>query len=380
MRKLIATLLGAAMVAVSGFAHAEPESDIERVVARQIRAILPPDKPGGAAVALHVDGQTHYFNFGWADAANKRPVTSDSLFNLASIRKVFEATVLALAVGEGKVALADPVSRRVPELTGEDIRRVTLGQLATHTSGLLLPQDHPPWPDERLALPDFIRTLNRWRADKDHEPGKQHIYTHAGFVLLHLALERTLDTPVDALIQRRVFDPLGMSASAFPSPDESPFGRLAPRDRQRAVQGYAESGEPVGEPGDQPGYYVWRGTGQIYSSARDMAAFLAASLGETPISEPLRAAFSLTRQSAFRITPRNSQALAWELIHERSLTIIEKNGGLNNATSYIGMIPERKLGVVILSNRGDQYPAAVGHCIMLALARYLSDFHYQCAD
>jgi beta-lactamase class C len=380
MLRVTAALLGALMFSASGFARAEPDRAIERVVAKQIRAILPPGKPGGAAVALRIDGRTLYFNFGSADVASHKPVTSDSLFNLASLRKVFEATALALALGQGKVALADPVSRYLPELAGEDIRRVTLAQLATHTSGLLVPQDHPPWPHERLTLADFIRTLNQWKADKDHEPGRQHIYTHAGFVLLHLALERRLDTPVDALIRRHVFTPLGMTSTAFPSPDESPFGRLAPDMRQRAVQGYAESGEPVGEPGDQQGYYVWRGTGQVYSSARDMAAFLAASLGETPVGAPLRAAFARTHESLFRVTPRNSQALAWELIHERDLTIVEKNGGLNNATSYIGMIPSRRLGIVILSNRGDQYPAEVGRCIMLALARYVGDWRYQCVE
>jgi beta-lactamase class C len=362
-----------------GSACGGPDRDVARIVARQILAILPPGKPGGAAVAVRMDGRTHVFNFGWADVATRRPVTSDSLFNLASLRKLFEATVLARAVGQGTVALADPVAKYLTELAAEDIRRVTFGQLATHTSGLLLRPDYPPWPSEGYTLADFIRTLNQWRADKDHEPGRQHIYTHAGFVLLHLALERALRTPVDALIQQQVLAPLGMTSTVFPEPDES-FGRLAPPFRQRAVQGYADNGERVGEPGDQHGYYHWRGTGQIYASARDMAAFLEANLGERPIDEALRAALALSHQAAFRITPRNSQALAWEIIHEGALTIVEKNGGLTNASSYVGMIPSRKLGIVILSNRGDQYPAEVGRCIMLALAGYVSDWHYKCVE
>jgi beta-lactamase class C len=374
-----------AFASLSGSARAGPDSDAKRIVTRQIQAILPPGTPGGAAVALRMDGRTLYFNFGWADVASKRPVTADSLFNLASLRKLFEASVLALAVGQGKVALSDPAASYLPQLeAGSDIRRVTLGQLATHTSGLLLRHDYPPWPTEGYTLAEFIRTLNQWSADKDHEPGRQHIYTHAGYVLLHLALERALGTPVDALVRRQLLAPLGMTSTVFPLPDASPSGRLAAPARQRAVQGYAETGEAVGEPGDQQGYYNWAGTGQIYSSARDMAAFLAANLGEPPrelaLDEPLRAALAFTHQGAFRITPRNSQALAWELIHEGELTIVEKNGGLTNASSYIGMIPSRKLGIVILSNRGDQYPAEVGRCIMLALARYASDWHYQCVE
>ena len=43
------------------------------------------------------------------------------------------------------------------------IREVTLGQLASHTSGLLLPTDHPPWPEHNYTLEGFIRALNAWR-------------------------------------------------------------------------------------------------------------------------------------------------------------------------------------------------------------------------
>ena len=52
--------------------------------------------------------------------------------------------------------------------------------------------------------------------------------------------------------------------------------------------------------------------------------------------------------------------------------IIEKYGGLNNASSYIGMMPSRKLGIVILANRGNVYPNEVGRRIMLEIAAPLS--------
>jgi CubicO group peptidase (beta-lactamase class C family) len=120
------------------------------------------------------------------DRAAQRPITADTLFNLASLRKVFETTLLAHAVRNGEMSLKDPAAKYVIELqAGGDIRRVTLGQLGSHSSGLLLPQDHPPWPDWGYTLPEFIRTLNGWQADK--EPGRQHLYTHAGFILLQLA-------------------------------------------------------------------------------------------------------------------------------------------------------------------------------------------------
>jgi beta-lactamase class C len=70
----------------------------------------------------------------------------------------------------------------------------------------------------------------------------------------------------------------------------------------------------------------------------------------------------------FAISPRNTQALGWEINFNGEPPIVEKNGGLNNSSTYIGMIPARKLGIVILANRGDQDPAEVGRRIMWKLA------------
>jgi len=342
------------------------DRDAERIVTRQVASIVPPDGAGGVAVALRIEGRSLFFNYGWADRANKRPITPDTLFNLASLRKVFEATLLAQAVLKGELGLDDPVAKYAVELQqGGDIRQVTLGQLATHTSGLLLPQDHPPWPDWGYTLPEFIRTLNAWKADR--APGQRHLYTHAGFVLLQLALERRYAMPIDELIDQRLLQPLGMISTMLPRGDDGPRGRLTPDYKSRAVQGYADDSEPVGQPGEQTSYYHWPETGQMYSSPRDMMAFLAANLDELPVDQSLRDAMALTHRNVFRIGPRNWQALAWEIFGKKP-TIIEKYGGLNNASAYIGMMPTRKLGIVILSNRGNQYPNEPGRRILVELA------------
>jgi beta-lactamase class C len=342
------------------------DSTVEKIVTREIATW--PKEPGGATVAVRIRGRTLFFNAGMADQATKRPITSDSLFNLASLGKVFDATVLAIAIRQNELSLDDPVAKYVTKLQqGGDIRRVTLGQLATHTSGLLLPQDHPPWPTEGYTLPEFIRVLAAWKADKDHQPGKQHIYTHAGFILLHLALERRFQMGIGELIDARVLEPLGMADTTLPNGDENGRDQLAPVLLERAVQGYSKEGETIGAPGDVQGYYHWPGTGQMYSSARDMACFLAANLGELPVDPTLQAALQLAQRGIFPMSRRVTQALAWEVDRGPPL-IVEKNGGLNNTTAYIGMMPAEKIGTVILSSRGsDNAGALVGRRIMLRL-------------
>lgn len=358
-----------AMALAAGSAHtstrAGTDAEVGRVVAQAVQAILPADDAGGAAVAVRTGGRTLFFTYGFADAAERRPVTPDSLFNLASLRKVFETTLLARAVLSGEIALDDPVGRYVTELHPEaDIGRVTFRELATHASGLLLPQDHPPWPEQHYTLPAFFETLNAWQA----EPGRRHLYTHAGFVLLQLALERRFARPIAALIEERVTRPLGLASTVLPP--RGPDGRamLPPALLSRAVQGYGETGAPIGLPGDQQGYYDFPGTGQMFSSARDLAAFVAANLGEAPADEALAAAMAFARRGLFAISPRNDQALAWEINRNFTPAIVEKNGGMNNSSTYLGLVPERRLGVVVLSNRGEQVSGDVGRRILSELA------------
>ena len=371
MRLFTIALVGNLVMAVAVVSHVGPDNSVTKIVAQHIRAALQRAGPGGAAVAVRADGRTSFFNYGMADRT--QPITSDVLFNLGSVGKVFDAALLALADQQGELKLDDPVAKHVGELQqGGDIRRITLRQLATYTSGFVLPQDHPPWPVETFTLPAFITTLNAWTSDKDHEPGKQMIYSHAGFVLLHLALERRFGVPYDELVKERLLDPLGLRSTTLPissaNAQLNPRGEIPKALARRAVQGYSNDGTPIGAPGNLQGYYHWLGTGQMYASARDMAVFLAANLGELPDNTALQEAMRRAQRGAFPTGEGAYQALAWE-VRKGDETIVDKYGGMNNASAYIGLMPERKIAVVILGNHGSMPVADVGRRIILALAR-----------
>jgi beta-lactamase class C len=284
------------------------------------------------------------------------------------VRKVFEATVLAQAVQRGEIKFDDRVAQYVPELEqGKTIREVTIGQLASHTSGLLLPTDHPPWPEHGYTLDRFIGALNEWTLEAGRRPGETHTYTHAGYVLLQLALERRFGMPIAELIGQRLLKPLGMGATVLPNhPLDAEHAPLP-----KAVQGYGEDGEPIGVPGNQQSYYEFPGTGQMFSSARDLAVLLAANLGDVPFDPELAAAMQLTQGPVFHINSQHTQALAWEITNLGGPTIVDKPGGIDNASAYVGMVPDKRLGIVILVNRGDRNPHEVARNVVLpALARF----------
>jgi beta-lactamase class C len=166
-----------------------------------------------------------------------------------------------------------------------------------------------------------------------------------------------------------VFEPLGLFSTFLPLRGSDDRAQLAAALMARAVQGYGGDGGPIGAPGDQQSFYDFPGTGQMFSSPRDLAEFLAAHLGEGAASNPLHDAMQSTQVPVLSYAERNWQALAWEVNATFDPPVVEKNAGLNNMSGYIGMVPAKKLGMVILANRGSQDAAALGRRILTELAR-----------
>src|ERR1700759_4747062 len=149
--RLIRSALLAAVIALlcssAGYAQSEG-GGLQQVVARNVQDMLPDDGHGGVAVALRTGGGISFYNYGKDNAGLDLSHEPDALFYFASVGKLFATTLLAQAVKRGEVRLDDPVAQYVTELRqAGDIREVTLGQIASHTSGL--PRDpgaYEQWP------------------------------------------------------------------------------------------------------------------------------------------------------------------------------------------------------------------------------------------
>jgi beta-lactamase class C len=363
---LLVFQLGSARAPV---AESEMDAQVQNIVADNLAPVATANDAGGVAAAVYVAGHTMFFNYGLADQAGKRAIASDTLFNVASLRKVFEAALVALGTLRGELSLDDPVNKYVTELQGDYIRRVTIGELATHTSGLLLATDHPPWPVGSYSLAEFLDALNAWTPHAGEEPGKQRIYTQAGYVLLQLALERRYRLPISELIESRILRPLGMNSTLLPKRGPDNRAIMSPALMPYLVQGYSDSGMPIGPPGNQQGYYDFPGTGQIFSSARDLAIFVAACLDGGTADPQLREAIRMTQREMFHVSQQFGQAMAWENVDVNGVSIVDKPAGLNNASAYIGLVPARKIGVLLLANRGDFPHEIARYRILPALSR-----------
>jgi beta-lactamase class C len=314
--------------------------------------------PPGSLVIVHREGQTEFFPHGEANRTRHVAVSPDSIFELASITKVFTTTSLAIEVEEGRMQLTDPVDKYLPVLReGGDIRRVTLEQLATHTSSLpRTPGSNPrganqrgPWDREEV-----MNWLVHWRAP--YPPGTKSLYSNLAVGVLGDAIAAHAQKPLQEVWERQFLHVLDMKSTFFEIPEQA-AGRL--------VQGYGVNGRPVNR-APVPG--GWPAGGRLCSSGRDMARFLAANLGEEPSHKLITKAMHLAQRPHFKASERMTQGLSWQRVHIDDKLVIDKNGGLAGTSTYIGMIPAKRLGVVVLANRGKAEATGVGRRLLITLA------------
>jgi D-alanyl-D-alanine-carboxypeptidase/D-alanyl-D-alanine-endopeptidase len=190
---------------------------------------------------------------------------TDLLFEIGSITKTMTATLLARRVLAGEVTLDDPIGTWLDAGPNGDI---TLGQLATHTSGL--PRLSPTWQDgdgfdmadPYAAFTPALAELGLQRAELT-EVGTE-AYSNFGFQLLGVALERMSGLSFGELARRDLFEPLGM-ATARVTGTEGP-----------QAQGFS-GGEPVPH-----WHHQILGLGGIEATAADLAAYGRAVLSPPP--------------------------------------------------------------------------------------------------
>ncbi|KUJ67407.1 serine hydrolase [Streptomyces albus subsp. albus] len=268
-----------------------------------------------------------------------------TVYQLGSISKTLTATALARAVGAGTARLDAPLVLpdrfRIPR---KGFRRITLADLATHTSGLpslppnLLPGADPLDPYAHYTLDDLAAGLRKTRLRT--KPGKVHTYSNLGFGLLGQAL--AFDG-VDPMLRHQVTSPLGLADTVT---------TLRPDMASRKAVGHLE-GEPVPDWHD----HVLSAAGtSMYSTADDMVRFLGAQLH--PERSPLRDAIELTQRPHFTVDRDLRIGLAWHLSRLSDGRIMTwHNGGTGGFSTCAAFCRESGTAVVMMVNTASEETA-----------------------
>jgi serine-type D-Ala-D-Ala carboxypeptidase/endopeptidase len=346
----LAIVTFAASTAVIGAPAAELPSDTTTYIDRAIA--------NGEFVGMvvgYVDGKdTVIRGFGVASKDTGKTPDASTVFEIGSITKTFTATLLAEEVVDGKVKLADPVQKFLPDgvtLAQVGDRPIELVDVATQYSGLprMPANSRPTNPADPYAdfddakLWDAVNTVKPARA-----PGAWYEYSNFGFAVLGEILARETGMTYRELVRARILLPLGMTST-----DTVLTAAL----KAQSAQGYA-----AGMPVSHWALTAFAGAGGINSTATDMLAYLRANMA----ASAEQSASALSRAMALAHEPRaklgadgNARiGLAWMTTpggggHWH-------NGGTGGFMSFAGFTDDGKRGVVILSNQGGRSVDQIG--------------------
>jgi CubicO group peptidase (beta-lactamase class C family) len=197
---------------------------------------------GVVTVVGNSKGIVHHEAVGFQNLEDKRPMPKDAMFRIASMTKPITAIGILQLQEAGKLSVEDEVAKHLPEFREQWLvevrdkdritlkrpaRPITIRDLLTHTSGM--PGGFPPGHGDlyfRRHLSLAEATLMQSQRPLEFEPGSRWAYCNAGIDTLGRIIEVTSGQSYEDYLKTRVFQPLGMSDTAF-YPDEKRLARLA---------------------------------------------------------------------------------------------------------------------------------------------------------
>ncbi|GAB2743211.1 serine hydrolase domain-containing protein [Amycolatopsis magusensis] len=148
-------------------------------------------------------------------AGQQVPMRMDTIFDLASISKLFTSLAVMQLIEAGQVRVDEPVATYLPEFGVNGKAGISVGQLLTHTSGLepFLPLWRD-WPDKAARVKAVMDVKPMY------EPGSTYKYSDLNLITLGVLVERLTGQPLDARVRERITEPLGMVDTGYNPPAE----------------------------------------------------------------------------------------------------------------------------------------------------------------
>ena len=333
-------------------------TQIDSVVERVLKAF---DVPGIAVGIIKDDKLIFAKGYGVRSLESKKPVDENTLFGVASNSKAFTAAALGMLVDEGKLKWDSKVTDFIPEFKMYNsfvTEEFTIKDLLTHRSGLGLGAgDLMMWPDSNnFSKKDiihnlrFLKPVSSFRTQYDYD---NNLYIVAGEVVA-----RASGMPWEDFIEKRIMQPLNMTKSA------ASIYRL--KDKSNIINAHAPVDGKV-----QVIRIDWSETanaaGGIYSNITDLSKWLIMQMNNGKYTEGgvTQKLFSEeaheemwspqtiinTRAGGPYNTHFASYGLGWFLSDVKGMKQCTHTGGLAGIVTQITLIPEMKLGIIVLTNQ-----------------------------
>jgi CubicO group peptidase (beta-lactamase class C family) len=255
--------------------------------------------------------------YGSADLNGQTPITLDHAFRIASLSKTFTAGAIALLAQQGRLSLADPVSRFLPEFPNGG--NITIQHLLSHTSGVGVP-DTPTYDRRCFSLAELVRLIGEARPQ--YPPGSRSEYSNEGYILLAAIIEKVSGRSYADFLQENIFGPLEMSHTGT-------MCQRWPVERHvvGSIAGLAQGSMEL--PYEQP---AKDGAGSVYSTAGDLLRWLRAI-------------------NTGKLYPIKSQEWPWGWGRRNysGRVLAEQSGQLEGYTSHMAFYYDENLYFVVLN-------------------------------
>lgn len=303
-----------------------------------------PDGPGASLLVMH-DGRVDYMkSYGLAEVDRRIPVAVGTNFRLASLSKQFTATAVMLLVADGKLRYDDDITTILPNLP-PFAHGVTVRNLLNHTSGLPDYEDFVPDSQTAQVHDRDIPSLIAHAIAPKFPSGTRYDYSNTGYGLLALIVEHVSGKPFADVLHDRIFVPLAMT------------GTVA-YEEGRSVVAHRAYGHTINASGvhrtDQSNTSAVLGDGGIYTSVIDLAKWDRSLEQHTLVS---------AAQQQLAWTPpslpngaKTEYGFGWFVDHDHGTMRLRHHGESRGFTNGIVRFPDKRLTVVILTNRTGGAP------------------------
>ena len=374
------------VMAVNAPAQAIDAAGIDKIVEDALKAW---QVPGASIAIVQGDKVVHLKGYGVKEQGTTNPVTPDTLFAIGSTSKAFTTTAMAMLVDEGKMKWDDPVRKHVEFFRLSDplaSEQVTLRDIITHRTGLArhdLLWYRSPWSREEI-----IRRIGSVKLTRPFRSVWQYqniMYATAGY-----AVGAASKSSWEEFVQKRIFDPLGMTGANF----SATVAEKAPDHASPHIKG--SDGRVTVIPWfnlDNAGP-----AGSINAGARDMSKWVRFQLGNgTFEGKRLVSASNMAEmhtpqmvvpvdEAAYPYTNMMSYGMAWFIHDYHGQLMIAHTGGIDGFRARVVLLPKQKIGIVILTNSSvgtssaSMHVAATNSIVDLLLGLPKTDWNARYGD
>ncbi len=359
MRQLqLAVALAAALTALTAQAATAATAPTPAEFATYAETVLadayPTDAPGVAVLVMRGDEVLYRGARGEADVEGDVPLKPGDMFRIGSVTKQIASAGLLTLVDAGRVSLADPLSKYLPDYPGA--ANITIEQLLNHTSGIKSYTEIPgvmEGPIQRdlttAQLVDYFKNETPAFA-----PGEAWAYNNSGYVLVGAVIEAASGQPWHEYLEQALFEPLGMKDTGYGAD---------PVIVARQVKGYTTGDKAPAAP-LQLSMTQPHAAGALVSTVDDLARWNRA-LHEGRVIKPATYARMITPSGKAKDA---GYGYGFQTSSVRGAPTLQHGGGIPGFTAFLTYVPGPDITVAVLHNSENPSPAQETSSISRRLA------------